>query len=261
MPYEDLIVSGEGNVAVVTINRPKALNALTYAAMAEIAAVTEDLAADPEVRAVVFTGAGERAFVAGADINEVRAISSAEEAERKMRYGQEVFRKIELMPKPVIMAINGYALGAGLELAMAGDVRIAAETAKLGLPEINLGVFPGWGGTQRLPRLVGKGAAKLMTLTGEPVTAAEALRLGLVDRVVPAAELMPTALALAQTLAGKAPIALRLAKQAINEGLELTLEQGLALEARLWGEVALTEDKTEGTTAFLEKRKPVFKGR
>jgi enoyl-CoA hydratase len=259
--YEDLLVDRQDAVAIVTINRPRTLNALTYAAMAEIASVTEELGADPAVRAVVFTGAGDRAFVAGADINEVRAIASPEEGERKMRYGQGVFMGIERLPKPVVMAINGFALGAGLELAMAGDVRIAADSAKLGLPEINLGVFPGWGGTQRLPRLVGKGAGKLLVLTGEMVSAQEALRLGLVDRVVPAAELLPSALALAQMLAAKAPVALALALQAVNEGLEMDIDEGMALEARLWGQVTLTEDKAEGTAAFLEKRKAIFKGR
>jgi enoyl-CoA hydratase len=259
--YENLLVERDGDIAVVTINRPKVLNALNVATVRVIVAVVAELEADASVRAVVFTGAGERAFVAGADINELRAIESAVEAERFARYGQSVFARLEKMEKPVIMAINGFALGGGCELAMAGDIRIAADTAKLGQPEVNLGIFPGYGGTQRLPRLVGTGTAKLLIMSGETIDAQEAFRIGLVDRVVPAAELLATAKNLAKQLAAKAPVALALAKKAIDLGTQTDLERGCALEASLFGLVASTEDRVEGTGAFLEKRKPTFKGR
>ncbi len=261
MAYQNILVEREDKIAVVTINRPQVRNALDVATVREIGAAVDELAADEGVRAIVFTGAGDRAFVAGADINELRAIESAAQAEEFARYGQAVFSRLEQLEKPVIMAINGFALGGGCELAMAGDIRLAADTAKLGQPEINLGIFPGYGGTQRLPRLVGKGAAKLMIMAGEMIDAQEALRLGLVDRVVPAADLLPTAKALAKTLAEKAPVALALAKKAIDQGLERSLADGLALEASLFGQVAATEDRREGTSAFLEKRKPSFRGR
>jgi len=259
--YENLIVERKDGVGAITINRPKALNALSRATVAELARAVEELAGDDSVRAVVLTGAGEKAFVAGADISEFNTLQSAEEAAEYARAGQAVLNRIERLPKPVIAAINGYALGGGCELAMACDIRVAADTARLGQPEINLGIIPGYGGTQRLPRLVGKGAAKLLVLTGDPITAAEALRIGLVDVVVPAAELMDKALELAAKLASKAPAALRLCKQAINEGTEGTLAAGLGHEAALFGLVFDTEDRVEGVDAFLQKRKAEWKGR
>ncbi len=259
--YENLLVERRGAVGIITINRPKALNALSRATVAELAAAIEELNADDTVRTIILTGAGEKAFVAGADISEFNSLRSAEEAVEYARAGQAVLNRIERLPKPVIAAINGYALGGGCELAMACDIRIAADTARLGQPEINLGIIPGYGGTQRLTRLVGKGMAKLLVLGGDPIPAQEAQRIGLVDIVVPAAELMDRAMELAEKLAAKAPVALRLCKQAINEGAEGTLATGLDHEAALFGVVFDTEDRVEGVSAFLEKRKPTWKGK
>ena len=260
MTYENLIVERKDGVGIIAINRPKALNALSRGTVAELARAIEELAAADSVRAIVLTGAGEKAFVAGADISEFNTLQSAEEAAAYARAGQEVLNRIEHLPKPVIAAINGYALGGGCELAMACDIRLAADTARLGQPEINLGIIPGYGGTQRLPRLVGRGTAKLLVLVGDAITADEALRIGLVDAVVPAAELMDKALELAGKLASKAPVALRLCKQAINEGMEGTLAAGLGHEAALFGLVFDTEDRVEGVDAFLQKRKAEWKG-
>jgi len=259
--YENLLVERKGAVGIITINRPKSLNALSRATVAELAAAIEELNADDAIRAIILTGAGEKAFVAGADIGEFNSLRSAEEAAEYARAGQAVLNRIERLPKPVIAAINGYALGGGCELAMACDIRIAADTARLGQPEINLGIIPGYGGTQRLTRLVGKGTAKLLVLSGDQISAQEAQRIGLVDVVVPAAELMPKALELAGKLASKAPVALRLCKQAINEGAEGTLASGLDHEAALFGVVFDTEDRVEGVSAFLEKRKAAWKGK
>ena len=261
MAYENLIVEHEDNIAVITINRPQVRNALNGATIAEISAAVDELANDPAVRAIVFTGSGDRAFVSGADINELRALQSRQDAEEFAQRGQDVFYKVEQTAKPVIVAVNGAAIGGGCELAMAGDVRVAAENARFGQTEINLGIIPGFGGTQRLPRIVGKGMAKWMIMSGELIDAQEALRLGLVERVVPAAELLATAKAMAKTLAAKAPVAIANAKEAINLGMERDLEHGLALEATLFGEVCATEDRVEGTSAFLEKRPANFKGR
>ena len=211
------------------------------------------------MRAIVLTGAGEKAFVAGADIKELAAqtpVSGRETARR----GQRLFTRIEQLGKPVIAAINGFALGGGCELALACTFRFAADTAKIGLPEITLGLLPGYGGSVRLPRLIGKARAMEMILTGKPVTADEAFRVGLVNRVVPAASLVAEAKAFAADLAAKAPIALRYAMQSIERGLEMPVDEALELEATLFGLVASTADMREGTTAFLEKRKPVFKG-
>lgn len=261
MAYENVLVDREENIGILTINRPQVLNALNDATVAEISAAFDEFAADPNVRAIVVTGAGEKAFVAGADINELRAITTSEGAIRKVNEGHALMRKIESLPKPVIMAINGYALGGGSELALAGDIRIAADTARMGLPEINLGIIPGYGGTQRMPRLVGKSRAKLMIFTGDHVTADEALRIGLVDKVVPAAELMAVAKDLAKKIASKAPVAIAMAKKAINEGVEADLDRGLAIEIGYGTVAQMTEDRVEGTSAFLEKRKPQWKGR
>ncbi len=261
MAYENIIVEREDNVAVITFNRPKALNALNRALMAELDAALDELAADDSVGAIVLTGAGEKAFVAGADISEFNDYGSASQAAAFALKGQAVLNKIENLPKPVIAAINGFALGGGCELAMACDIRLAADTARLGQPEINLGILPGYGGTQRLPRLVGRGQAKLLCLTGDHITADEALRIGLVDKVVPAAELMAEVRKLAGKLAGKAPVARALIKRAINVGLEGSLAEGLAFEASQFGLVFNTEDRVEGVNAFLEKRKPTWKGK
>ena len=261
MEYQDIIVTREESVAIITINRPKALNALSHATMVEISAAVDELGSDQSVRCVIFTGAGEKAFVAGADINELRALQSAGEAADFAAWGQCILFKIENLPKPVIAAINGYALGGGCELAMACDIRIAADSAKLGQPEINLGILPGYGGTQRLPRLVGKGRAKWLVLTGEQITAQEAWRIGLVDFVVPAAELMNAAKDLARRLASKPALAVAWAKRCINVGSETDLVTACAYEASQFGLVCSTEDRVEGTSAFLERRPAQFKGK
>ena len=257
---QNLIVERDGAVAVVTVNRPKVLNALNMATLDELERVTAGLAADDAVRCVVITGAGEKSFVAGADINELAAQSPVGGRQHAMR-GQEVFDEIENLGKPVIAAINGYALGGGCELAMACTVRIAADTARLGQPEINLGIIPGYAGTQRLARLVGTGRALELLLTGDQIPAAEAYRIGLVNRVVPGAELMREAKQLAAALAAKAPIAIRYILEAVHHGTEQPLREAQVLEATLFGLVASTEDMREGTSAFLQKRKAEFKGK
>jgi enoyl-CoA hydratase len=260
MVFDNLLLERDGAVAIVAINRPKVLNALNRQTVAEIEAAMRACAADPDVRAVVITGVGEKAFVAGADINEL-ALLTPVEASAHARRGQSVLDLIEQLGKPVIAAINGFALGGGCELALACSLRIAADTAKLGQPEVNLGIIPGYGGSQRLPRLVGRGAALEILLGGDMVPASRAFELGLVNRVVPAAELMGEARKLAASLALKAPVALRAILEAVAHGLDMPLAQGLVLEAALFGTVASTEDCREGTRAFLEKRKAEWKGR
>jgi len=261
MEYQNILVTREENIAVVTFNRPKVLNALNHATMVELSAAIDDLDRDKDVRCIILTGAGEKAFVVGADINELRAIASETEEADFATWGQSILFKIENLSKPVIAAINGYALGGGCELAMACDIRIAADRAKLGQPEINLGIIPGYGGTQRLPRLVGKGRAKWLILSGDIISAQEALRIGLVDFVVPASELMNTAGALARKIASKAPLAVTWAKRSINMGTETDLVTACAYEASQFGLVCGTEDRVEGTTAFLEKRPAQFRGK
>ena len=260
MSFENLLIERDAGVAVLTVTRPKVLNALNTQTLDELRRAILDLKHDAEVRAVILTGAGEKAFVAGADINELAVQSPTGGREHAIR-GQHVFDLIEHLGKPVIAAINGYALGGGCELAMACTIRIAADTAKLGQPEINLGILPGYAGTQRLARLVGRGRALEILLTGDPLSAQEAHRLGLVNRVVPAASLMAEARALAATLATKAPIAVRYILEAVHKGLEMPFPQAQIFEATLFGLVASTDDMREGTKAFLEKRKPDFKGR
>ena len=259
MPFENLLIERDGAVAILTINRPKVLNALNTQTLDELQRAIVDLKRDEAVRAVILTGAGEKSFIAGADINELAIQTPTGGREHAIR-GQHVLDGIEQMGKPVIAAINGYALGGGCELAMACTIRIAADTAKLGQPEINLGIIPGYAGTQRLARIVGQGRALELLLTGDQVTAPEALRLGLVNRVVPAAELMTEAKKLATALAAKAPIAIRYILEAVNKGLEMPLAQAQIFEATLFGLVSSTADMREGTAAFLEKRKPAFKG-
>ena len=259
MPFENLLIERDGAVAILTINRPKVLNALNTQTLDELQRAIVDLKRDEAVRAVILTGAGEKSFIAGADITELAIQTPTGGREHAIR-GQHVLDGIEQMGKPVIAAINGYALGGGCELAMACTIRIAADTAKLGQPEINLGIIPGYAGTQRLARIVGQGRALELLLTGDQVTAPEALRLGLVNRVVPAAELMTEAKKLATALAAKAPIAIRYILEAVNKGLEMPLAQAQIFEATLFGLVSSTADMREGTAAFLEKRKPAFKG-
>ena len=258
--FENLLLARETAVAVLTINRPQVLNALNASTLDELRRAVVDLTDDDSVRAVIVTGAGEKAFVAGADISELAAQRPIESRDHARR-GQQVFGLIERMGKPVIAAINGFALGGGCELAMACTFRLAAATARLGQPEINLGLIPGFAGTQRLARLVGRAAALDLLLTGRQVTAEDALRIGLVDRVVPAADVMREAHAAAAELAGKPPIAVRCILEAVDRGLESSLADGQELEAALFGVVASTEDMREGTAAFLQKRKPIFKGR
>lgn len=261
MEFKNIILEKDGQVATLTVNRPKALNALDALTFDEIEAAVAEVGRDDTVRVLIVTGAGEKAFVAGADIPSIRALESAHAGAVTARRGQEVFDGIERLEKPVIAAVNGFALGGGLELALSCDIRIAADTAKMGLPEINLGLLPGYGGSQRLPRQVGKSMAKKMMFTGDMVDAAEAFRIGLVDEVVPASELPDTAKKLAAKLAAKAPIALALAKRAVNEGMESDLDRGCILESVLFGIAVGTEDRIEGTSAFLEKRKAEFKGK
>jgi enoyl-CoA hydratase len=258
--FENLLLARDAAVAVITLNRPQVLNALNASTLDELGAAIGSLAHDGAVRVVIVTGAGEKSFVAGADIKELAALRPSEIRDHALR-GQRVFDAIEQMGKPVIAAINGFALGGGCELAMACTFRVAADTARLGQPEVALGLIPGFGGTQRLARLVGRSRALDLLLTGRQVAAAEALRIGLVDRVVPAAELMAHAHAFAVELATKAPIAVRCILESVQRGLDGSLAGGQAVEAALFGLVAATDDMREGTKAFLEKRAPDFKGR
>jgi enoyl-CoA hydratase len=256
-----LSVELDGSIAILTLNRPAVLNALNADLLSLLEQTLDAFTGDPELRAVILTGAGDRAFAAGADIAELAAVDGAVMGEHKARTGQRVTQLIEALPVPVIAAVNGFALGGGCELAMACDFRIASENAKFGQPEVTLGVPPGYGGTQRMPRLVGSGAALYMCLTGEMIDAAEALRIGLVQRVVPAADLQAEALRLAKGIEAKAPLAITATKRAIREGASLPLAEGLALEALQFGVMTSTRDFREGTRAFLEKRKPVFEGK
>ena len=254
-----LAPAGADHVARVTVSRPKVLNALNAATITELFDVFGRLRADATARAIILTGAGERAFVAGADIAELARLQPAE-AREVARRGQALCDLIAGAGKPVIAAINGFALGGGCELAMACTLRVAADTARIGQPEINLGLMPGYGGTQRLPRLVGPGAALEMLLAGDPVTAAEAHRLGLVNRVVPAERLMAEAGALAAALAAKPAVAVRYILDAVRSGMQMSLADGCDYEASVFGLVAATDDMREGTRAFLEKRRAEFKG-
>lgn len=260
MTFDNLLLERDGAVAILTFNRPKVLNALNAATLAELETALRALQSDDDVRAIVLTGSGEKAFVAGADINELAVLTPAQGKEHA-RHGQRVFDLIEQLGKPVIAAINGFALGGGCELAMACTLRVAADTARLGQPEINLGIIPGYAGSQRLPRLVGKGRALEILLTGDMVSAQRAYEIGLVNQVVPAAELMAAAKKLAAALAGKAPIATRYIIEAVNHGLDMPLAQAQFFETALFGAIASTEDTREGTSAFLEKRKATWKGR
>jgi enoyl-CoA hydratase/carnithine racemase len=260
MPYEHLLVAVDGAVATVTINRPKVLNALNAATLAELGDAMRGLQADASVRAVILTGAGEKAFVAGADIHELATLAP-DAAKAHAELGQRVFDLIEHLGKPVIAAVNGFALGGGCELAMACTVRLAADTAKFGQPEVKLGLTPGFAGTQRLPRLVGKGRAMEIVLGGAMIDAAEAHRIGLVNRTVPAASLAAEARALAESWTANAPVAMRYAMEAIAHGLETSFAEGSFVEASLFGLAFATEDMKEGTRAFLEKRAPQFRGR
>ena len=260
MSFQNLLVERHGAVTTISINRPKVLNALNAQTLDELGQAIDDVRKDDGVRVVILTGAGEKAFVAGADINEL-AVQTPVGGRDHARKGQSLFDRIERLGKPVIAAVNGFALGGGCELAMACTMRIASDTAKFGQPEINLGIIPGYAGSQRLPRLVGRGRALELLLTGQQITAEEAWRIGLVNRVVPAANLMAEARALADALASKAPIAVRYILDAVAGGLEMSFADAQDYEATLFGLVSTTEDMREGTKAFLEKRKPSFTGR
>jgi len=261
MSYSNIrFEAGEDGIAVLTVSRPERLNALDSETVRELGDAVERAGREAAVRALIVTGAGEKAFVAGADIRQLAELSPME-AQAYAERGQRVFREIEQLPKPTLAAINGYALGGGLELAMACAVRVASESARLGQPEVKLGILPGYGGTQRLPRLVGRGRALEMLLSGEPVTAGEAYRIGLVNRVVPQAELLDFSRQWLQKVLVNAPLALGLTLQAVDVGLEAGLDQGLRFEAAAFGLATASEDKREGTRAFLEKRQPIFAGK
>src|SRR5437764_10610667 len=260
MNFENLLFEKRGAIAVVTVNRPKVLNALNMATMSDLREAFTAVRDDAETRVAILTGSGEKSFVAGADINELNKQDPVQAKEYTHR-GQAVLDLIENLGKPVICAVNGFALGGGCELAMACSFRIATDNAKFGQPEVKLGIIPGYGGTQRLPRLVGKGLALQLILAGEMISAQEALRIGLVNEVVAASELIPRAEAIAQKIIANAPLAVQYAMEAVNKGMEMTLAEGLYLEAVLFGVSCATEDKKEGTTAFLEKRAAQFKGK
>lgn len=259
MPYENVLYEKEGRTSIITINRPEKLNALNRKTMEEIHDAFLKAGADTSIGAVIITGSGTKAFVAGADIKELSELSPIGAKDYAL-YGQMVFNRIELLGKPVIAAINGFALGGGCELALACTIRIASEKAKLGQPEVNLGLIPGYGGTQRLSRIVGKGRALEMVLTGDNIDAQEAHRIGLVNKVTSVEELLPTCKKVAEKIISKGPLAIQYALDAINQGLEMPLEEGLFLEATLFGLTCATDDMKEGTKAFLEKRKADFKG-
>jgi len=260
MDFQNLLYEKKNSIAYVTVNRPKVLNALNMATMEELRTAFTDIKNDASIRVAILIGSGEKAFIAGADIGELAkhdAVSGKEYTHR----GQSVLDLIENLGKPVIACINGFALGGGCEIAMACTMRLASTNAKLGQPEVKLGIIPGYGGTQRLPRLVGKGIAMQMVLAGEMITAEEAHRIGLVNEVVAPAELIPRAEAIAQKIVANAPLAVQYAMEAVNRGFDLSLADGLFLEATLFGVSCATEDKKEGTTAFLEKRAANFKGK
>ena len=256
----NIMYQKKGAFAYVTVNRPKVLNALNKATWADLRTAFEDARDDAAVRGVILTGAGDKAFIAGADISELARVT-AFEAEQSSRFGQEVLDLIEDLGKPVIAAVNGFALGGGCETAMACTIRIAAEHAQFGQPEVKLGLVPGGGGTQRLPRLVGKGRALQLILSGGMISAQEAYRIGLVNEIVPATDLITRAEAILKQISANAPIAVKFALEVTNKGLETSQSEGLLLEASYFGLCAATEDKKEGTSAFLEKRPPQFHGR
>ena len=257
---ENVLYEKKGAIAYVTVNRPKVLNALSQRTWEDLRAAFELARTDADVRGVILTGAGDKAFIAGADIGELARITAVE-AEKSSSYGQEVLNFVENLGKPVIAAVNGFALGGGCETAMACTIRIAAENAKFGQPEVKLGIIPGGGGTQRLPRLVGKGRALQLILSGEIIGAQEAYRIGLVNEVVPAADLIKRAEAILRQIFSNAPLAVKYSLEAVNRGLETSQAEGQSLEASLFGLCAGTEDKKEGTQAFLQKRPAQFQAR
>ena len=261
MSYQEIIYEKENGLAIITFNRPQVRNALNYLAIDEALEAASDADADDTVRVLILTGAGDKAFVAGADIEELRARNTLTELGKRSARRRVLANLLETMSKPTIAAINGFAVGTGLELAIACTIRIASENAKFGQPEINLGIMPGNGGTQRLPRLVGEGRAMEMILTGDLIDVQEAYRIGLVNRVVPQAELMLYVKELATKLAAKSPLAIKLAKDAVHAGFNMSLEDGIEYENKLFAILCGSKDKQEGVNAFLEKRRPDFQGR
>jgi enoyl-CoA hydratase len=260
MELKNTLYEKRGGMAIITINRPQAMNALNEETIPEVLSRLQDAEKDENVRVIVITGAGEKAFCAGLDLKPMRDINVIKAVEMSKR-GQKLTLAIEEVGKPVIAAINGYALGGGLELAMACDIRIASEKARIGQTEVNVGLIPGWGGTQRLPRLVGKGIAKELIFTGKMIDAKTAERIGLVNVVVPTDELMSTVEELTKVIMNKPPIAIRLAKELINSSIETDQGTGLVHEAEAFGILSSTEDYKEGVSAFIEKRKPEYKGK
>ena len=260
MGYENIIYEVDGAIATITFNRPKALNALNGALLSELSSALDDIAANEDIRVLVLTGAGDKSFVAGADISEL-ATFNALQAKVFAQTGHGIIGKLQQLPIAVIAAVNGFALGGGTEISLACDFIYASENAKFGLPEINLGIMPGFGGTQRLPRLVGANMAKELIYTGRMVSADEASRMGLVNKVVPADELMDAVMKTAREIAAKGRVSLRAAKQSVNRGLDADLASGCAIEIDSFALCMASPDGKEGTTAFLEKRKAEFKGR
>ena len=260
MAYENLLYAVKDHIATITFNRPKVLNALNRKTVEELGDALNLSREDANVRVLILTGAGEKSFVAGADINELAQRTPVDGKDFSL-FGQEIFHRLETMGKPSIAAINGFALGGGCELALSCTMRIASRNARLGQPEVKLGILPGYGGSQRLPRLCGKGAAHELILTGEMISADEALRIGLVNHVVEPAELMPAAESIAKKIIANAPLAVKFAMEAVEHGMEMPQEEGLFLEATLFGLCCATEDMREGTRAFIEKRPPQFKGK
>jgi enoyl-CoA hydratase/carnithine racemase len=260
LALENVLYEKKGPIAYVTLNRPKVLNALNTKTWENLRAAFEAARDDHEVRGVILTGAGDKAFIAGADINELARLTAVE-GEESSSIGQAVLNLVENLGKPVVAAINGFALGGGCETAMACTIRIASETARFGQPEVKLGVLPGGGGTQRLPRLVGKGRALQLILTGEMISAQEAYRIGLVNEVVPTPSVVPRAEAILKQIFSNAPVPVKYSLKAVNQGLETSQAEGLSLEASFFGLCSGTEDKKEGTSAFLEKRAAKFQGR
>ena len=258
MPYQHLAVSVQDRIATLTVNRPDKLNALNAALIGELGAAIDEMQERDDVAGIILTGAG-RAFVAGADIAELAGIGALE-GKRLARRGQEIFRQFEISPKPTVAAVNGFALGGGCELAMACQIRIASDAAKFGQPEVKLGLIPGYGGTQRLPRLVGRGRALQLLMTGEMIDAQEAFRIGLVNRVVAPDQLLPAATAMIQQMLMNAPLGIAACIDVLDRGLEMPLDDALALEATQFGVLIATSDTAEGTKAFLEKRSPRFTG-
>lgn len=257
---ENLLFEKQEGIGIITVNRPKALNALNRATLVEIDSLFEVLGKDEEIKAIIITGSGDKAFVAGADITEMQQMTGVE-GRAWGKLAQAVFHKIENFPRPVLAAVNGYALGGGCELAMACDIRIASEKAKFGQPEVSLGITPGFGGTQRLPRLIGRGRAKELLFTGDMIDAEEAYRIGLVNKIAAHQNLVETAKEMANRIMLRGSVAVTLCKAAVNEGLDVDLESGCAYEAEVFGLCFATADQKEGMTAFLEKRKPVFRGK